>query len=248
MIDFVHLFLDLPDSAPEARDFWVAATGWSLSESRGESGQFATLLPPEGDSWVKVQTVPGEGGVHLDLDSSDREESVRRSLALGATHAWTYADVVVHRSPGGFVFCHTLTSGSASGPPVEGAVLDQVCLDIPPRLWEAEVVFWSALLGRPAVPGERAEYAFLEADGQLRVLLQRLDSDGPRVTGHPDFAVADRPAETERHVGLGARFVDSFDRWTVLEAPGGQVSLPHRPRAARTCRRVAHAATHPWVE
>lgn len=46
--------------------FWAKVTGGSLSEPRGESGQFATLVPALGDPWIKLQAVTdGPGGVHL---------------------------------------------------------------------------------------------------------------------------------------------------------------------------------------
>ena len=44
-----------------------------------------------------------------------------------------------------------------------------------------------------------------------------------RDRAHPDLAVRDRAAVTQRHVGLGAEVVDVRERWTVLRAPGGQV-------------------------
>lgn len=228
MTEWIHLFLDVPrDAWPEATRFWAAATGWELSLARGEDGQFLTLLPPSGPAWVKLQAVEGPPRVHVDLDSRDRPAAVRRSLELGATPAWTYHDVEVHRSPGGLLLCHTLLDTDAHPDPQlrrdeTAMILDQVCLDIPPHLWEVEVAFWQALTGRELTPGLRPEYAFLGAEGAARILLQRLDSDDDAIGAHPDFAVADRAAETERHAGLGARVEATFDRWTVLTAPGGQ--------------------------
>lgn len=224
MSSWIQIFLDLPRPEFDAAvPYWEAATGWEASPVRGEDSQFATLLPPDGPPWVKLQAVDGGPGVHLDLDSDDREAAVRRSLELGATHTWTYADVPVHRSPGGFTFCHTVVDGSPRLVRGADVVLDQVCLDVPPRLWDAEVAFWAALTEREVEPGLRSEYVNLERDGAVRILLQRLDDDGPAVTGHPDFAVADREGETRRHVGLGATEIGRFERWTVLRAPDGLV-------------------------
>jgi hypothetical protein len=63
----------------------------------------------------------------------------------------------------------------------------------------------------------------LVAADQPRILLQRLgETDGP-VRAHPDLATADRSADTDRHVALGARVVGVHGYWTVLTAPGGQV-------------------------
>lgn len=221
---WIQLFLDTPAGAyEEAVEFWSAVTGWAASERRGEEGQFLTLLPPAGASYVKVQAVDGEARVHLDLDSSDRPATVARARDLGAGDAWTYHDVEVMRSPGGLVFCHTLVDGEPSLVRDASTILDQVCLDIPAAHWDEEVAFWSALTGRGVEVGTLPQFARLVEHGRLRILLQRLDEpDGP-VRAHPDLATADRAADTDEHVRLGARLERAFDHWTVLTAPGGQV-------------------------
>ena len=221
---WIQVFLDVPATQLEpAVAFWSAVTGWQPSERRGEEGQFLTLLPAAGSAYVKVQAVDGRPGIHLDLDSADRPAAVARAAELGATHAWTYHDVEVMRSPGGFTFCQTLVDGSPSLVRDGATVLDQVCLDIPAAHWEAEVAFWTAITGREPQVGALPEFVRLVEDGRLRLLLQRLDEgDGP-VRAHPDLATADRSADTERHVALGATVRGVHDFWTVLTAPGGQV-------------------------
>jgi hypothetical protein len=221
---WIQVFLDTPsDAVDEAVAFWSAATGWRPSERRGEDGQFLTLLPAAGSAYVKVQGVDGPPGLHLDLDSHDRPASVALARSLGATPAWTYHDVEVVRSPGGLTFCHTLVEGEPALDRDGATVLDQVCLDVPARQWEAEVAFWSELTGRTPQVGTLPEFVRLVRDGQVRLLLQRLDeADGP-VRAHPDLATADRPGDTDRHLALGARLVARRDHWTVLTAPGGQV-------------------------
>lgn len=221
---WIQVFLDTPaDSFEEAVAFWSAVTGWRPSQRRGEDGQFLTLLPAAGSAYVKMQAVDGVGGVHLDLDSGDRPTAVQRARDLGANDAWTYHDVEVMRSPGGFTFCHTLLDGE---PVIERdgtTILDQVCLDIPSSSWDRELAFWAELTGREPQVGALSEFVRLVEDGRLRLLLQRVAGvDGP-VRAHPDLATADRPADTARHVALGAtvRVVNAF--WTVLTAPGGQV-------------------------
>jgi hypothetical protein len=222
--DWIQVFLDTPaDAYEEAVAFWSAVTGWTPSERRGEDGQFLTLLPPGGAAYVKMQAVDRPAGVHLDLDSVDRPALVERSRELGATAAWTYHDVEVMRSPGGLVFCHTLLDGEPSLVRDGSTVLDQVCLDIPAGRWESEVAFWSGLTGRGVQVGTLPQFARLVEYGRLRILLQRLDeTDGP-VRAHPDLATADRAADAEKHVRLGAHVEEVFDHWTVLTAPGGQV-------------------------
>ena len=66
-------------------------------------------------SRCRPSTAPA--GLHLDLDSADRPATIERARGLGATTAWTYHDVEVMRSPGGFTFCQTLVDGA----PVPGA-------------------------------------------------------------------------------------------------------------------------------
>ncbi len=224
-LTWTWLFIDGPDDvADEAWEFWRAVTASTLSERRGETGQFATLQPAEGDAWVKLQRVGDGGGVHLDLDSRDRAASLAAALAAGASRRERYHDVEVMTSPGGFIFCLTLGDGGSwvRGP---RTMLDQVCIDIPPRLWDAEVAFWAELTGMEAATGRTPEYRrLLPPPGRpLRMLLQRLGTDEERVRAHPDFASADRAADTGAHVALGAEVVRSFDAWTVLRAPGGQV-------------------------
>lgn len=227
MIDlsWLWLFVDTADAdADRAWAFWREATGSTLSERRGESGQFATLLPPAGDPWVKVQRVGDGGGIHVDLDSSDRAAALETALSLGATRQGRYHDVEVMASPGGLPFC--LTVGEP-GQWVRGerTMLDQVCIDVPPRLWDAEVAFWEAATGFESSVGRTPMYRrLLPPPGRpMRILLQQLEADEERVRAHPDFASADRTADTESHVALGAEVVRAFDAWTVLRAPGGQV-------------------------
>ena len=56
--------------------FWRQVTGYGLSPFRGPDGEFATLLPPAGDAYLRVQRIlDGPGGCHLDLhvDPAGRE-------------------------------------------------------------------------------------------------------------------------------------------------------------------------------
>ena len=221
---WIHLFLDVRREVESSeREFWAAATGWTLSPPRGENGQFVTLVPEHGTAWLKMQSVEGDPGIHLDLDSDNRDAAVALAPSLGATHEWTYEEVPVMRSPGGFIFCLTLAQDADPiSPGSSSALLDQVCLDIPPSRWESETAFWSGRTGWEARPGGVAHFRRLNGPG-LRVLLQRLDDEQDVVTAHPDFAAPDRPGETARHVSLGAQVHGVHEHWTVLESPGGQV-------------------------
>ena len=239
-LPWIQVFLDTSvDSFEEAVGFWSAVTGWRTSERRGEDGQFLTLLPPAGSAYVKMQAVDGPPGLHLDLDSADRPATVERARGLGATNAWTYHDVEVMRSPGGLTFCQTLVDGEPALVRDGTTILDQVCLDIPSSSWESEVAFWRDLTGRELQEATAPGFARLLAVDQPRILLQRLDeADGP-VRAHPDLATADRAADTDEHVRLGARVVGVHGYWTVLTAPGGQVyCLTDRDPRTGSVRRV----------
>lgn len=225
-----HLFLDVPHEGwEEAVEFWSAATGWALSAPRGEDGQFLTLVPQEGDSWLKMQAVDDPAPrIHLDLDAVDRETAVKRATDLGASPAWTYEDVPVMRSPGGLLFCHTSVerSGLRFARSEPERVLDQVCIDIPRVRWEQEVAFWAEITSRTPEPTKTPEFVRLadpDPHGGLRILLQRLEDEDGEVRAHPDLAVAHRATETCRHEALGAATVGVFEWWTVMRAPYGQV-------------------------
>src|SRR5690606_32027014 len=189
----VDMFLDVPRDGWQASvAFWSAAARLTPSPTRGEDGQFLTLLPAAGTSCVRMQAIDGGPRVHLDVASHDRDALLRRALDLGATEAWRYEDVPVLRSPGGLLFCLTLAEPEPRLERPADLVLDQVCLDIPPRLWDAEVAFWQRLSGRGITTGRADHFARLvdpDPAGGLRFLLQRLGEDRPTVPAHADLAV-----------------------------------------------------------
>jgi hypothetical protein len=222
------------DFAPEDHDagvaHWEAVTGYARSAPRGAHDEFATLVPPDGDAFLRVQRLgAGPGRLHLDVHVDDPLVAADEATALGATVLASHPTYVVLGSPGGFTFC--LVSHPAAVRPAPSAwpggvtsLVDQVCLDIPASAFDGETAFWQALtgweLGRSAV---RTEFAnLLRPPGQpLRILLQRLDESDGEVSGHLDLATTDRAAETERHVALGAELVARFEHWTVLRDPVG---------------------------
>lgn len=221
------LFLDVPRAGwQRSVEFWAAASGLTPSPARGEGGQFLTLLPDGGTSCVRMQAIDGDPRVHLDVASHDRAGLLQRALDLGATQAWQYHDVPVLRSPGGLLLCLTLAEPEPRLVRTGDAVLDQVCLDIPPRLWEAEVAFWQQLTARDITTGRSDQFARLvdpDPAGGLRFLLQRLAEDQPTVSAHADLAVTHRPAEVARHCALGAEQVAEHQAWTIMRSPDGHI-------------------------
>jgi hypothetical protein len=235
IVRWVTAFLDTPrsDRTRSSLDFWLQVTGAALSPRRGPDGEFATLLPPDGDAFLRWQEIGSDvPGVHLDLHVDDVSHTVQRVVDLGAAVEDERDGLVVLRSPGGFVFCVVAHSGEQVRPaPVVGAaglssLVDQVCLDIPQRGFDVEAGFWSELTGWARRPGALPEFDYLERpDGMpLRLLLQRLRTTEPGqpVSAHLDLACDDQRATAREHVRLGASALHQADRWTTLRDPAGR--------------------------
>ncbi|GGW87552.1 VOC family protein [Streptomyces lomondensis] len=225
-IHWTYAFADRPREAFDAAcDFWTAATGTRLSELRGEHREFVTLLPDDADACVKAQAVrSGDGGAHLDFCVDDLPEFAASAVRLGARVVEDLGSLVVLRSPGGQLFCADPWRGQSSRPGVvRGSRLDQVCVDVPPSAYDAEVAFWSGLLaGWQSRPGALPEFHVVEPPPGLpvRLLLQRLGEERP-ASAHLDLACADVEATRAWHEELGARFVARFSGWTVMRDPAG---------------------------
>jgi hypothetical protein len=207
-------------------DFWTAVTDTRLSELRGARQEFVTLLADDGaDACVKVQgVVDGEGGAHLDFAVADVPEFVASALRLGATTTADHGTLVVLRSPAGQLFCAVPWRGESVRPPVvRGSRLDQVCLDLAPSSYDAEVAFWSGLLPDwKSRPGSLPEFHVVEPPPGLpvRILLQRLGEERP-AAAHLDLACADIEATRAEHERLGAVLVADGRHWTVMRDPAG---------------------------
>lgn len=210
-VTWLTAFLDFdPVDFDAGVSYWRDVTGYGISRPRGDDGEFASLLPPSGDPFLRVQRLgAGPGGVHLDVHAPGQEFEVRRS-------------------PGGLPYCLVPGAEGIRPEPVRwesaSSLVDQVCLDIPPHLWEAECGFWAGLTGWELDQGGRAEFRRLrKPDGQpVNVLLQRLDdTDADRVTAHADLAATNRDAEAQRHQQLGGTVVHRRAGWTVMRDPVG---------------------------
>jgi len=228
-IRWAWVFLDTPRrDAPRSWAFWSAVTGWPLSATRGDGDEFATLAPARGDAWLKVQAVvDGPGGIHLDLDVDDVADAASEAHRLGAERIGAIGEaVVILRSPGGLTFCLTPWNGDADQVR-DGAteLVDQVCLDCPADVHDAEVAFWTALTGWPWADVDEPELSVLRrpAGIPVRVLFQRLHEPTGRVRAHADLACADRGSSLARHLAAGARVVEVRTGWTVMADPVGRV-------------------------
>jgi hypothetical protein len=253
---WLTVFLDFPAAEFEPGiAFWRAVTGYGLSSFRGPGGDFATLLPPSGDAYLRVQRVlAGDGGYHLDLhvDTAGQalqalDEAADRAVALGATVRHREAgEVIVADSPGGFTFCLVRWEEERAAPPplaidrVRVSRVDTLCLDIPPEQFAGESAFWAALTGQAPQPAPVPGFSYLtgptRAGMPVRLLMQRLDEAAPgqRVRGHVDFGCTDRDAAVAWHVDHGARVTGTFQYWTVLTDPAGhEYCLVGRPASSR---------------
>jgi len=225
-IRWTYAFIDRPAALlGPAQAFWTAVTDTRLSESRGAEDEFTTLLPGAGDACVKVQGVDsGDGGAHLDFAVEDVDAFVGSASALGATVVGAYTGWAVLRSPAGQLFCAVPWHGESVRPAVvDGSRLDQVCVDVPPAAYDAEVAFWERLTAWDSLTGSLPEFHVLRPPAGLpvRVLLQRLDTDRAGASAHLDLACADIAATRARHEELGATVIAPFSHWTVMRDPAG---------------------------
>ncbi len=235
-IRWTTILLDRPaDGFDRSSAFWAEATASSRSAPRGPDGEFATLVPDQGDAYVRVQRVrDGAGGAHLDLhvDGESLDQAAGRATALGATVRSRAEGLILLDSPGGFTFCLVGWNGEERVPPpveLDGAGanrLDQLTLDIPPDDFETEGRFWAEFTGWEPHPGSRPEFAYLDRPTRIpvRILLHRRDraEPGDRVSAHIDVAATDLPALAARQVGAGAQVVARFPHWITLVDPAGR--------------------------
>jgi len=235
-------FLDFPAATFEQGcSYWQAVTGYTLSVPRGEFQQFATLQPPLGHAYLRVQRTSGtRPGCHLDLHVDDVQATAQRATTLGARITEDQKSLVVMSSPAGLPFCLVGAGGEVGfvRPPPRSwpgscrSLVDQVCVDIPPADFPAEAAFWEALTGWERRSGSRPEFQYLVRPPEmpLRLLLQRLGDHtevGP-CRAHLDLACDDVAAERLRHERLGA--VDVAEpSWTTLRDPTGLLyCITHR--------------------
>lgn len=241
-IRWLTIFLDFPAGSFDAGvAFWRQVTGYGLSPARGASGEFATLPPPSGDAYLRVQRLTdGAGGCHLDLHVAAEAlaAATDRARSLGATLRHRQPGLVVAESPGGFPFCLTEWDGERAVPlPLAGphsgdgggfTRVDTLCIDVPAPGFERECAFWEGLTGWAARSLPFPEYVILGQQTDtvvlaVQVILQRLGESDPatRARAHVDFGCTD-PDAVARHVALGARVVRTLDYWTVLSDPTGR--------------------------
>jgi Glyoxalase-like domain len=231
-VQWVTGFLDFPAAVFEAgQDFWLGVTGYALSPPRGPRADFVTLVPGEGDAYLRVQRIyDGPAGCHLDFHARDWAELAARASGLGAQLVHAEDGLAVFRSPGRLPFCVSGEDGDPVRPPAArwpgGSVsrVDQFCLDIPADAYEAECRFWADLTGWEPRDSQLAQFRYLTrpAGMPLRLLLQRTgDPPGTTARAHPDLACSGTGAEVARHDKLGATRSRDGDGWVTMHDPAG---------------------------
>ena len=222
-VRWLTVFLDFPADSFGARvAFWREVTGSTLSPFRGAAGEFATLLPADGDAYLRVQRVAGRsGGHHLDLHVDPAlasvEQAAERAVALGAKVLHRELGLVISASPGGFTFCLVRWHGEHSVPrPVRldgggASRADQFWLDVPTGSFERERSFWTALTGWEGQDGARS----------VRLGFERSDGAGP-VTGRLGFSCTDPARLAARHAAAGARILAVLPDQTEMADPVGR--------------------------
>ncbi|MBA9006833.1 VOC family protein [Thermomonospora cellulosilytica] len=202
--------------------FWAAVTGASAEQGQAD----AVLRPPEGDACMRLRPTDDGGVIRLEFEVEDVSEAVRGARELGAVPA---GDGL--RSPAGQPFSLRPWSGAAVRPgPVigpNGAVTlpDQVCIDIGPADYDAEVAFWAALTGWELRDTDSAEFKRLwpPPEQPVQFLLQRLEEERP-ASSHLDLAAgADAETACAWHERCGAEHVRTTAGWIVMRDPTGMV-------------------------
>jgi Glyoxalase-like domain len=232
-IGWVTAFVDgLADTCQPMTEFWCAVTGSELSPWRGDKNQFATFIPPDGDAYLRIQRIEtGDPRIHLDFHVQDFDRAVEHCRLLGA-HVVADHGYVIMSSPGGFVFCLVSHGGEPQRPtPFVGAdgarsCVDQICLDVPSNLMDAEKSFWAGMTGWQLSESASPEFSFLNRPEQMpvRILLQDVGSDHRTICAHIDIACgSDVVKVSETHQQLGASVVATFPRWTTMRDPGGNL-------------------------
>ena len=104
---FAGIIIDCKtDDLDAAADFWSEALGYPRKgRQEGDGDIYATLLPPERETYVEIQQVKHDSRVHLDIEADDIEAEVARLEALGARRLEQIRDWWVMQAPTGQRFC-----------------------------------------------------------------------------------------------------------------------------------------------
>ncbi len=215
--------MDVPGEVADAQfRFWTDALGSTTSRPAVNYPGTYSFVGTVDHLRLGVQRLEdGDLRWHFDLGAATPGAGAERVRTLGArTVDESHDGWVVLRDPAGLLFCTVREP-------------NHLWLDVPSDLLDATVAFWSAALGREAVPepGDEDTYFLLGTTGAgVTVGVQRLDderlddgeahSEVPR--WHVDIETDDVPAEVARMLELGATVDRAVDSWQILRDPAGQ--------------------------
>jgi hypothetical protein len=103
--------LDIPPSRYGAEcDFWVALTGWTLTDGESHDEFRRLTRPPSIPFAFLLQRLDDEQdtvSAHLDVACEDRDAATRRDVGLGAREVQRAEGWTVMRDPTGTTYCNT---------------------------------------------------------------------------------------------------------------------------------------------
>ncbi|MBO3738633.1 VOC family protein [Actinoplanes flavus] len=226
-IRWVVAVIDRPvQQLHEAAGFWATVSGTTARPVKHD--RFIELRQAPADDWLLVQGVlDGPGGIHLDLSVDDPKAFVRRASAAGATVTADHGSWHVLASPSGWAFCVAAWKGEHRRPapfrePTMLSHVDQVCLDLSPSDYDAELTFWAALTGWPVDVAGRPCCARLRPTGPMPIgiLLHRHDRERP-AAAHLDVTGSEVSAARAWQERLGGAPAGAGPHGTVLLDPAG---------------------------
>lgn len=232
---WIHAVIDLPaESLESGADFWAASLGWPIGAAWQDHPELRSFVPPQGDSYVHLQSITGPPRIHLDLEVTDLPSARDRWAALGAdvtgpppgaTQSWQ-----AMRSPGGLPFCLVPAKDHQSPDPMTWPTahrsrLVQICIDLPQDQEDRELAFWrTGLEGRWATNGAANEFLGKMHDDNgspIQLLFQRLDEPTGPVRAHLDLGTDGVDLEVARQIDLGARELLRGNGFVALTDPAG---------------------------
>ena len=230
-VRWLTAFIDRPgENFDETVRFWVSVTGSSMSPTRGEHDEFATLIPADGDAYLRVQRVAeGPGGSHLDVHVDDISSSTRvrpssgHRSGLSSTTSPSSAPRVGSRSASSPI----AAEGTRPSPVVVGdaprSLADQLCLDLAPDRYDEDCAFWAAFTGWDYRNARLKEFSYLERpdDIPLRLLFQRADEPTHVAAAHLDIACDSVEMTADAHETIGATVFHRYKYWTTMLDPAG---------------------------
>lgn len=205
--------------------FWATVTG-STSVATGDRA--STLEPPDGSAFVESRATDRlRWSLSLVLETDDPPGLGERAREAGARSAGQDG----FRSPGDFRF-HIVGTGENLRRPAPFTLdghtsrLDQVCVDCPPRVVEAEIEFWARLTGWTVGRGALPEFTWLARPDvvPVRLLFQQLGEGhrGRRTRAHLDLACGDAvDALIGLHESFGATRGTRGRVWHTMSDPSG---------------------------